>query len=166
LRTLIVALAALLLAAPATAQERADNLTGRRVRVTAPNFLDERVTGVVTSFTHERLVLRAEDNGRQYRLPLKAISRLDPFKGDSPASTAWYRGRFGAFVGASLGAMLSPAIVKITGQSFGQALLISGGTGLITGATAGAVYGYRNPEERWGWVMNPWGYDPELRRSN
>lgn len=159
-------LAVVLIAAPAHAQEREDKLTGTRVRVTAPNFLDDRVTGEVTSFTHERLVIRAESTGRQYTLPLKAVSRLDPFKGDSPASTAWYRGRLGAFIGASLGAIIAPAIVKISDQSIGQAIAMSGATGLVTGATVGAVYGWRNPVERWSWVTNPWGYDPELRPSN
>jgi hypothetical protein len=159
----VATIAVVLLAAPAGAQQREDNLTGSRVRVTAPNFLEDRVTGTVTSFTHERLVIQSESTGRRYTLPLRAVSRLDPFRGDSPASTAWYRGRLGAFIGGSLGAILAPAIVKISDQSIGQAIAMSGVTGLVTGATVGAVYGWRNPEERWSWVMSPWGYDPKLR---
>lgn len=167
IRTLVVtAVAILLLAAPATAQQRSENLTGTRVRVTAPNFLDSRVTGTVTSFNHRRLVVTEEETGRRYTLPLKSVSRLEPFKGDSPASTAWYRGRWGAFLGASAGAILGPAIAKVTDMGMGQAVLAGGATGLVAGAAAGGVYGWRNPEERWSWIVRPWGYDPELRPGN
>jgi hypothetical protein len=157
------ALLALAAAVPASAQETADRLTGTRVRVTAPNFAEQRVVGTVTAYTDQRLVVAEEGTGEVYEFPLRAVSRLDPFMGGSSGSTAWYRGRLGAFVGAALG-LVGGAALGFTGD--GDPLsttLIGGGVGLGVGATVGALHGAALPRERWGWVMNPWGYDPELR---
>ena len=159
----LAAAAALLLATPAAAQEANDGLTGTRVRVTAPQFLPAILTGTVTSYRQDGLSVADEASGDTVLLPLRAISRLDKFAGGSAGSTAWYRGRFGAFIGAGLGLIAGPALAKVTDRSVGEMALIGGAAGLGVGFTIGAVYGAANPRERWTWTMQPWGYDPSLR---
>lgn len=160
----LAALAAFLLAAPAAGQNGgSDGLTGTRVRVTAPQFLPERLTGTVLAYTREGLLVRDEASGDSVRLPLRAVSRLDKFAGGSAASTAWYRGRVGAFVGGGLGAIAGPLLARVTGKGMGESALLGGAIGLGTGFTVGAVYGAASPRERWTWTLQPWGYDPALR---
>jgi hypothetical protein len=164
-----LAVAALLVAIGATAsaaQAKPDRLSGTRVRVTAPNFLDHRITGTVTSFTADGLVVREEVTGTEYDLPLHSIARLDPFKGGSPRSTAWYRGRVGAFLGGGLGAIAGALIGKASPYPFGQTIALSAAVGLVGGGSVGAMAGALYPAERWGWAMSPWGYDRSLRPTN
>jgi hypothetical protein len=157
------AVLALAAALPAHAQQPDDGLTGKRVRVTAPNFADQRVVGTVTAYTDQRLVVTEDETGEVFEFPLRAVSRLDPFMGGSSGSTAWYRGRLGAFIGSALG-LVGGAALGFTGDGDPlRSTLIGGAVGLGAGATAGALHGAAFPRERWGWVMNPWGYDPELR---
>jgi hypothetical protein len=162
-----LALAALLLALaaidPAAAQQADDGLTGTRVRVTAPHFAPERVTGVVTEYNDQRLQVTADGTGEVYVFPLRSVQRLDPFMGGSRGSTAWYRARVGAFLGAAVGFLAGAAIGTTGDSNMVRPTLVGGAIGLGTGATVGALFGAAFPSERWGWVMNPWGYDPELR---
>jgi hypothetical protein len=153
-----------LLAPPAHAQ-KSDPLTGKRVRVTAPNFLDHRVTGVVSSFTAKGLVVEEEGTGTAYTMPLHAVARIDPFRGDGPASTAWYRGRLGGFVGAGLGLIAGAFVSQVSPHGFGTTVALSGAAGLAAGGLVGGVSGALRPAPRWSWVMNPWGYDPGLKPS-
>ena len=158
-----VALAIAAASPPAHAQERGDGLTGTRVRVTAPNFAEDRVVGTVTAYDESGLQVVEEATGTVYSFPLRAVSRLDPYRGGSRGSTAWYRGRFGAFLGGSIG-LLAGAGIGTTGDGNMVRPTIAGGlVGLGVGATVGALHGAAFPTDRWGWVMNPWGYDPELR---
>jgi hypothetical protein len=163
MRILTLAAAALLLAAPATAQQASDGLTGTRVRVTAPNFLPAPLQGTVISYTQEGLGVLGEAGADTVLLPLRAISRLDRFAGGSAGSTAWYRGRVGGFIGAGLGLIAGPLLAKVTDRGMGESALIGGGVGLAAGFTVGAVWGASSPRERWTWTMQPWGYDPTLR---
>lgn len=167
MRTLtLAALAALLLAAPAAAQERPDDgLSGTRVRVTAPNFLPAPVTGTVASYTQGGIVVVDEFSGDSILLPLRAVSRLDEFAGGSAASTAWYRGRAGAFIGGGLGLIAGAALAKTVDREIVESTLLGGAIGLGTGFTVGALYGAAAPRERWKWTIQPWGYDPNLRPS-
>lgn len=159
----LAALSALLLAAPAAAQEANDGLTGTRVRVTAPNFLPAPLTGIVTAYRQEGLSVAAEATGDTVLLPLRAISRLDKFAGGSRGSTAWYRGRWGAFIGGGLGLVSAPLIAKLTDRDMGESAMLGGAIGLGTGFTLGFTFGAASPRERWTWTMQPWGYDPSLR---
>lgn len=159
----LAALAALLLAAPAAAQQTSDGLTGTRVRVTAPNFLPAPLQGTVTSYRQEGLSVLSEESGDTVLLPLRAISRLDKFAGGSAGSSAWYRGRMGAFIGAGLGLIVGPATAKLTDRGMGESALLGGAIGLGAGFTVGALVGASSPRERWTWTMQPWGYDPTLR---
>jgi hypothetical protein len=164
-----LAVAALLLAVGATssaAQAKRDRLSGTRVRDTSPNYLDHRVTGTVTSFTADGLVVREEVTGTEYDLPLHGIARLDPFKGGSRRSTAWYRGRVGAFIGGGLGAIAGALIGKSSPYPFGQTIALSAAVGVVGGGAAGAISGAVSPAERWGWAMTPWGYDRDLKPKN
>jgi hypothetical protein len=175
----IAALAAALLALPATAQQTSDTtaappapasaarpandgLTGTRVRVTAPNFLPAPLTGTVTAYRQEGLTVAGEA-GDTVLLPLRAIARLDKFAGGSAGSTAWYRGRWGAFIGAGLGLVSAPLIARATDRGVGESAIMGGAIGLGAGFTVGAVIGAASPRERWTWTMQPWGYDPTLR---
>lgn len=160
--------AALLLALAASAhslhaQQPDDGMTGRRVRVTAPNFAPHPVVGTVTAYTDQRLVVAEEGTGEVYEFPLRSVQRLDPFMGGSGGSTAWYRGRIGAFVGGALGAIAGAAIGSAGDGEMVRTTLIGGAVGLGVGGAMGAVHGAAFPRERWGWVVGPWGYDPELR---
>jgi hypothetical protein len=156
--------AALLLAAPAAAQQpSSDGLTGTRVRVTAPHFLPAPLQGTVVSYTQAGLGVTADSTADTVMLPLRAISRLDRFAGGSAGSTAWYRGRLGAFIGAGLGLVAGPLLAKVTDQGMGESALIGGVAGLGTGFVIGAAWGASAPRERWTWVVQPWGYDPTLR---
>jgi hypothetical protein len=166
MRILTIAMAALLLAAPAAAQQQSDGLTGTRVRVTAPNFLTAPFTGTVTSYTQEGLSVAGEENGDTVLLPLRAISRLDKFAGGSAGSTAWYRGRLGAFIGAGLGLVAAPLIAEATDREMGESALIGGAAGLGVGFSVGALLGAASPRERWTWTMQPWGYDATLRPAD
>jgi hypothetical protein len=157
------ALLALAAAAPLQAQEPDDGLTGTRVRVTAPNFADDRVVGTVTVYNDQRLVLTEEETGEVYEFPLRAVARLDPFMGGSRGSTAWYRGRLGAFVGGAVGLIAGAGMGAAGDGDMVRSTLIGGAVGLGAGGVLGAVTGAAAPRERWGWVMSPWGYDPELR---
>ena len=163
MRIFALAAAALLLAAPAVAQQAADGLTGTRVRVTAPNFLRVPLTGTVTSYRQDGLTVAAEATGDTVLLPLRAISRLDKFAGGSAGSSAWYRGRVGAFIGAGLGLVAGPLTAKLTDRGMGESALIGGAVGLGGGFALGAAMGAASPRERWTWTMQPWGYDPNLR---
>lgn len=162
MRIASLALAAALFALPAAAQQTSDGLTGTRVRVTAPNFLPAPLQGTVTSYRQEGLTVAGE-SGDTVLLPLRAISRLDKFAGGSAGSTAWYRGRWGAFIGAGLGLVSAPLIAKATDRSMGESAIMGGAIGLGAGFTVGAVLGAASPRERWTWTMQPWGYDPGLR---
>jgi hypothetical protein len=162
MRILTIAAAALLLAAPAAAQQQPDGLTGTRVRVTAPNFLPAPFPGTVVSYTQQGLGVAGEA-GDTVVLPLRAISRLDKFAGGSAGSTAWYRGRLGAFIGAGLGLVTAPLVAELTDRGIGESAILGGAVGLGAGFTVGAVMGAASPRERWTWTMQPWGYDPTLR---
>lgn len=159
----LAALAAFLLAAPAAAQQASDGLTGTRVRVTAPNFLPAPLQGTVTSYRQDGLGVVGEESGDTVLLPLRAISRLDKFAGGSAGSSAWYRGRMGAFIGAGLGLIAGPLLAKVTDRGMGESALIGGAAGLGAGFAVGAVIGAATPRDRWTWTMQPWGYDPTLR---
>lgn len=163
----IAALAAVLLASPALAQQGSDGLTGTRVRVTAPNFFPAPIRGTVTSYNHLGLTVLREDttadSAVSVTVPLRAVARLDRFAGGSASSTAWYRGRLGAFVGAGLGLIAGPLSAKVTGRGVGQSAMLGGAVGLVSGFTVGAVIGAASPRERWTWSMQPWGYDASLR---
>lgn len=161
----LAALAALLIATPAASQRQSDGLSGTRVRVTAPNFIPEPVTGTVASYTQGGLVVVDEVTGDSIRLPLRSVSRLDKFAGGSAASTAWYRGRLGAFIGAGLGLIAGPVLSKVTGGDMAENTLIGGAVGMTAGFTIGAIAGAAAPRERWTWTIQPWGYDPSLRPS-
>lgn len=148
--------------APAAAPVR-DGLSGTRVRVTAPNFLPAPLQGTVTSYRQEGLSVASEATGDTVLLPLRAISRLDKYAGGSAGSTAWYRGRLGAFIGAGLGLVVGPATAKLTDRGMGESALLGGAIGLGTGFTVGALLGASSPRDRWTWTMQPWGYDATLR---
>lgn len=164
-RTLtLAALAALLLATPAAAQ-RPDGLTGTRVRVTAPNFIPAPVTGTVTAYTQQGITVTDEVTGDTVVLPLRSVLRLDEFAGGSAASTAWYRGRMGAFIGAGLGLIAGPLLAKVVDREMGEMAVIGAGAGLAGGFVVGAVTGAAAPRERWKWTLQPWGYDASLRPS-
>ncbi|WP_420130298.1 hypothetical protein [Longimicrobium sp.] len=160
---MLAAIAALLLSVPAAAQQASDGLSGTRVRVTSPNFIPAPVTGTVSSYTHEAIVVVDEVTGDSVRLPLRSVSRLDKFAGGSAASTAWYRGRVGAFVGAGLGLIGGPLLAKVVDKEMGEMAFIGGGVGLVSGFTLGAIAGAVAPRERWSWILRPWGYDSDLR---
>lgn len=163
MRTLtLAALAALLIATPAAAQQ-SDGLSGSRVRVTAPNFIPAPVTGTVASYTQQGIVVVDEVTGDSIRLPLRSVSRLDEFAGGTAASTAWYRGRIGAFIGAGLGLIAGPVLTQVTGGDMVQNTLVGGAVGMTGGFVVGAITGAAAPRERWKWTMQPWGYDPNLR---
>lgn len=174
----LAAAAAFLIAMPAAAQETAtqpadvptaaaprvnDGLTGTRVRVTAPNYLPEVLQGTVTSYRQDGLSVASEATGDTVLLPLRAISRLDKYAGGSRGSTAWYRGRWGAFLGAGLGLVAAPLTARLTDREMGESAMIGGAIGLGTGFALGAAMGAGAPRERWTWTMQPWGYDPTLR---
>jgi hypothetical protein len=159
----LAALAAIVLAAPAAAQPSSDGLSGTRVRVTAPQFLPAPLTGTVTAYRQEGLSVASEATGDTVLLPLRSISRLDRYAGGSAGSTAWYRGRVGAFIGAGLGLIAGPLLAKVTDRGMGESALLGGAAGLGAGFTVGAMYGAASPRERWTWTMQPWGYDPSLR---
>ena len=162
----LAAVAALVLAAPAAAQQTPnDGLSGTRVRVTAPNFLPGRVTGTITSYTQQGIVVVDEFSGDSILLPLRAVSRLDKFAGSSAASSAWYRGRAGGFIGGALGLIAGPLLAKSVDKDMVEATLLGGAIGLGAGFTVGAIYGAVAPSERWTWTIQPWGYDSNLRPS-
>jgi hypothetical protein len=166
MRTLtLAALAALLLATPAAAQ-RPDGLTGTRVRVTAPNFIPAPVTGTVTAYTQQGIAVTDELTGDTIVLPLRSVARLDEFAGGSAASTAWYRGRVGAFVGAGLGLIAGPLLARVVDREMGEMAIIGGGAGMVGGFVVGAVTGAAAPRERWKWTLQPWGYDASLRPAS
>lgn len=158
---LLLALAAAAL--PLHAQQPDDGMTGRRVRVTAPNFAPHRVVGTVTAYTDQRLVVAEDGTGEVFEFPLRSVQRLDPFMGGGSGSTAWYRGRLGAFVGGAIGLIAGAAVGSAGDGGMVGPTLIGGAIGVGVGGTVGAVHGAVFPRERWGWVMGPWGYDPELR---
>ncbi|HEU4885999.1 MAG TPA: hypothetical protein VFT45_27425 [Longimicrobium sp.] len=160
---MLAALAALLLSVPAAAQQQSDGLSGTRVRVTSPHFLPAPVTGTITSYTLQGIVVVDEVTGDSILLPLRSVTRLDKFAGGSAASTAWYRGRVGAFIGAGLGLVGGPLVAKVMDRDLGEMALIGGVSGLVTGFTVGAITGAAAPRDRWTWTIQPWGYDPTLR---
>lgn len=159
---LLAAIAAILLSVPAAAQQ-SDGLSGTRVRVTSPNFIPAPVTGTVRSYTQQGIVVVDEVTGDSVFLPLRSVSRLDKFAGGSAASTAWYRGRVGAFIGAGLGLIAGPLLAKVVDKEMVEMAFIGGGAGLVSGFTVGALTGAAAPRERWTWVIQPWGYDATLR---
>jgi hypothetical protein len=160
---MLAALAAFLVSVPAAAQQQADGLSGTRVRVTSPNFIPAPVTGTVTSYTQQGIVVVDEVTGDSILLPLRSVTRLDKFAGGTAASTAWYRGRVGAFVGAGLGLIAGPLLAKVVDKDMAEMAMIGGGAGLVSGFTVGAITGAAAPRERWSWVIQPWGYDATLR---
>jgi hypothetical protein len=160
---MLAALAAFLIVPPATAQQASDGLSGTRVRVTAPNFIPAPVTGTVASYTQQGIVVVDELTGDSVRLPLRSVSRLDEFAGGTAASTAWYRGRMGAFIGAGLGLVAGPVLSKVIGGDMAENTLFGGAVGMTGGFALGAVTGAAAPRERWKWTMQPWGYDSTLR---
>jgi len=160
---MLAVLAAFLVSVPAAAQQRSDGLSGTRVRVTSPNFLPAPVTGTITSYTEQGIVVVDELTGDSILLPLRSVTRLDKFAGGSAASTAWYRGRMGAFIGAGLGLVGGPLVAKVVDRDLGEMALLGGVSGLVTGFTVGAIAGAAAPRERWTWTIRPWGYDATLR---
>jgi hypothetical protein len=166
IQTTALALALAALAPHAThGQEATDGLTGTRVRVTAPHFAPHRVQGVVSTYTDARLEVTEEETGTVYSFPLRSVSRLDPFMGGGSGSTAWYRARLGGFLGGAVGLLAGAVAASMSESSRSPAATVAlyGAGGLGAGALLGGVTGAAAPSERWGWVMNPWGYDPELR---
>jgi hypothetical protein len=160
----LAALGVLALAAPAAAQQTPDDgLSGTRVRVTSPNFLPSTVTGTVSSYTQQGIVVVDEFSGDSILLPLRSVSRLDTYAGGTAAGSAWYRGRVGAFIGAGMGLIAGPLLAKTMDKDMVEATLLGGAIGLGAGFTVGAIYGAATPRERWRWIIQPWGYDPTLR---
>jgi hypothetical protein len=162
--SLLLAVSASLTIAPVDAQQRSENpFEGERVRITAPNFFDGRVTGTVVRYDHNGIAVQHEATGEIHAVPYAGVQQLDRFLGGSPASTAWYRGRLFGFLGMGLGTITGALIGDASGLGFVPTLSVGAAIGAITGGAAGAVYGANNPVERWGWVPNPWGYDPNVR---
>lgn len=159
----LAVLAAFLFVTPAAAQQASDGLSGTRVRVTSPNFIPAPVTGTVSAYTREGIAVVDELTGDTIVLPLRSVSRLDEFAGGSAASTAWYRGRMGAFIGAGLGLISGPVLSKVNGGDMARNTLLGGAVGMTAGFAVGAVTGAASPRERWKWTLQPWGYDPNLR---
>src|SRR5829696_923631 len=126
---MLAAIAAFLISVPAAAQQQSDGLSGTRVRVTSPNFIPAPVTGTVTSYTQQGIVVVDELTGDSLLLPLRSVTRLDRFAGGSAASTAWYRGRMGAFIGAGLGLVGGPLVARVVDREMGEMAFIGGGAG-------------------------------------
>ena len=137
-----------------------DGLTGTRVRVTSPNFLPAPVTGIVTAYRQEGLAIATEGTADTVMLPLRSISRLDKFAGGSRGSTAWYRGRWGAFIGAGLGLIAGPATAQLTDRDMGESAILGSAIGLGSGFAIGALTGAAAPRERWTWTLQPLGLRP------
>src|SRR5690349_20353784 len=117
---MLAALAALLISVLAAAQQQSDGLSGTRVRVTAPNPIPAPLRGTVTAYTHEVIVAVDEVTGDSILLPLRSVTRLDKFACGSAASTAWYRGRLGASIGAGLGLVGGPLVAKAVDRDLGE----------------------------------------------
>jgi hypothetical protein len=137
-------------------------LLGNRARVHAPNFHPGPITGTITAYTADSLFIRSESDSREYHLSLRAISRYDPYKGGSRGSSARFHGALWGFVGASIGAVVAPIVPSQEYRASTRVLMGAAG-GLVLGGALGASYGATFPRDRWGWVIHPWGYDPNLR---
>jgi hypothetical protein len=163
LRTMLILLLGASLAAPAAAQRRDDELTGKLVRVTAPNFADHVVTGTVTAYTQEGLTVTEQSSGTQHLVPLRSVQRLDIFRGEGAGATAPRRARTYGFFGFALGALAGPVLAIVTDADIPTTTLITAGAGLAAGAAIGAASGAASPRAQWTWNIHPWGFDSNLR---
>jgi hypothetical protein len=157
--TLLLSLAA---AVPAEAQRR-DELTGKLVRVTAPNFADHVVTGTVTTYTEEGIAVTEQGTGAEHHFPLRSVQRIDIFRGTGAAAAAPRRARSYGFVGFALGVLAGPVLAIVTDHDFATTTALSAAGGLAGGLALGALSGTAHPTEQWTWNVRPWGYDPNLR---
>jgi hypothetical protein len=161
-RVVAAAVLSALVAAPSRAQ-RADDINGKLVRVTAPNFADHVVTGTVTAYTQEGLTVSEQGTGTEHVFPLRSVQRIDIFRGGGAGSAAPRRARSYGFVGLALGALTGTVIGIETDRDIATSGLIGAGGGLGTGLLLGALSGTAHPTQQWSWVVRPWGYDPNLR---
>jgi hypothetical protein len=157
----LLPLLALLLAFPASAgaQFRHVQLLGARVRVTAPPVRPDAVTGVVTRYDADGLVVRDEATGTEQTFPLRSVSLLEISRGNSRGAHARQRATFLAFLGGGLGAIAGALIQPIKGVGASVAAL--GGGGALLGGIAGAAWGSSATGERWEMAVRPWGYRPD-----
>lgn len=147
---------------PAAAQRR-DHLSGKLVRVTAPNFADHVVTGTVTAYTTEGVRVAEQGSGTEYLFPLRSVQRLDIFRGGGAGATASRRARSFGFIGLALGALAGPVLAIVTDREMATTTLLTAGAGALGGAAVGAASAAARPTEQWSWTVHPWGYDPDLR---
>jgi hypothetical protein len=152
----------LLLAAPAAAQRR-DDLTGKLVRVTAPNFADHVVTGTVSAYTEEGLRVAEQGSSAEHLYPLRSVQRIEIVRGAGAAATAPRRARGYGFIGFGIGVLAGPVLSLATDLDMVESTAITAGGGLVIGLAAGAASGAAAPRDQWSWVVNPWNYDPALR---
>lgn len=162
-RPALVLLALSLLAGlPAEAQRR-DDIAGKLVRVTSPNFADHVVTGTVTAYTTEGVRVTEQGSGTEYLFPLRSVQRLDIFRGAGAGATASRRLRSFGFIGLALGTLAGPVIAIVTDSDMATTTLATAAVGGLTGAVVGATTAAAHPTEQWSWTIHPWGYDAELR---
>ncbi|MBV9111037.1 MAG: hypothetical protein JO306_16645 [Gemmatimonadetes bacterium] len=161
----LLALLALLLAVPASARAQFHHvqLLGARVRVTAPPVRPDAVTGVVTRYEAEDLVVRDEATGMEQTFPLHSVSLLEISRGSSHGAHARQRATFLAFLGGGLGAIAGALIQPIKGVGASVAALAGGGA--LLGGVVGAAWGSSASGERWEMAVRPWGYRPDAPLS-
>lgn len=164
-RSMAVLAMAAAMAGSAAAQQR-DELTGKLVRITAPNFANHQVIGTVTVYAQEGLTVTERGTDSTYHFPLRSVQRIDIFRGSGAGAAAPRRARTGAFLGLALGALAGPVISIVTDSDMAITTAATAGGGLLIGAALGGVAGAAAPSEQWTWNVAPWGYDPNLRPAS
>jgi hypothetical protein len=144
--------AALVPVAGVVAAEGGSSGTPRRVRVTAPGVLEERVVGEIVSADDETITVRAQRTGRTYEIPAEAVTRVELRRKTGARGRAI---KIGALAGLAIGAVAGYAAGDDCGAADAPSLvcfprggtaLVLGLAGSLVGAGVGAVVA---PSERW-----------------
>ncbi|HYD52103.1 MAG TPA: hypothetical protein VEA99_05730 [Gemmatimonadaceae bacterium] len=146
----------LLLAAIAGAQST-ELLPGVRVRLSAPGHVAAGFVATVIASSSDTLLL-ANRHGVQYRIPTRAVTRLEVSRGESRALGAGRGALWGAGIGAGLGMVVALTAESSTsmpdrpttyepldGEERLAVVTVTAVSGAVWGTVIGAIVG----SERW-----------------
>lgn len=138
---------------PSAAQWPAGVSAGARVQVRLPEIQFQAsarrghlIRGRITALTPDTLYLAVTDSVGPLPLPRSLIQRLELSRGvPSRGASALRQGLLSGAITAAMLALFEGINDEPDGIDAGEAALIGGGVGLVSGAVIGAIF----PRERW-----------------
>lgn len=158
-RIATIILTLMLLPAVATAQERTPTVqVGDHVRLYSPSGDVLRAEGRVERLAPGRIFLRQEGAAATVSDTLEWNDLLAVRRRVPTGESVRHRATWGGFLGASIGGIAAPFIMRSEGSPSpaGRAAL-GVGAGALVGVGVGALVGYLLPRHRWDFIRVEYG---------